>query len=60
MVASGRLGCCCVVGCPGNSISPLDSVNTNAIEDRPVESFDVASESGESTAESVAQSSESE
>lgn len=27
MVASGRLGCCCVVGCPSNSINPLDPVN---------------------------------
>ena len=35
MVASGRLGCCCVVGCPSNSINPLDPVNQNAIEERP-------------------------
>lgn len=51
MVASGRLGCCCVVGCPSNSINPLDAVNTNAIEERPVESYDVDGESDdESTA----------
>ena len=35
MVASGRLGCCCVVGCPSNSINPLDPVNENAIEEQP-------------------------
>ena len=48
MVASGRLGCCCIVGCPSNSINPMNPgeyvslhvknfclVNENAIEERP-------------------------
>ena len=48
MVASGRLGCCCIVGCPSNSINPMNpgkfykniitinyTVNENAIEERP-------------------------
>ena len=44
IVASGRLGCCCVVGCPNNSISPV-----NLIEDRTVE-IDSDSDSEESVA----------
>ena len=44
VVASGRLGCCCVVGCPNNSISPV-----NTIEERTVE-IDSDSDSEESVA----------
>merc|ERR1712235_170450 len=36
MVSSGRLGCCCVVGCPSNSINPLNPV-AESIEERPVQ-----------------------
>ena len=36
MVSSGRLGCCCVVGCPSNSINPLNPVE-NSIEEKPVD-----------------------
>ena len=32
IVASGRLGCCCVVGCPNNSISPVNSIKDRTIE----------------------------
>lgn len=36
MVSSGRLGCCCVVGCPSNSINPMNPV-AESIEERPVQ-----------------------
>ena len=32
IVASGRLGCCCMVGCPNNSISPVNSIEEQTVE----------------------------